>query len=377
MIPASTTLVVVVARLDVLGQPLDDDRVHRVELVCAATGARPGRPWTRLRWPRPCAMPDGYPSRIPARSPRRRLPEQGGGRGGRRRRGAAGRAGCPPYDWVAAGSARSAGRWHLRERRVRPGVAHRAGRRGLAAHGASQDAPARGGPHAPGRAAWRRTSRRASAAWWSSWASDRGGVRRRGRPARWTPGCTWSVNRRLARRDGLLAAARPATCAATPTRVLIALGRPAGGHRGAPEPASSPAWRPGAGTGGPRRFARPRAAHPVLFARCLWEELRGLRGRRRRAREVVRRNWDRAVRVRRLAPLVDVDVEDDYQAYPARVHRRRSASAALELCHGATETAGRRSVRRMIITMVVHAGRQANAHPAARAVPGAGAGQDA
>src|SRR4029078_5661984 len=35
VIPASTTLVVVVCALDALGQPLDEDRVHRVALVRA------------------------------------------------------------------------------------------------------------------------------------------------------------------------------------------------------------------------------------------------------------------------------------------------------------------------------------------------------
>ena len=70
------------------------------------------------------------------------------------------------------------------------------------------------------------------------------------------------------------------------------------------------AWRPGVALVVPVVSAT-RAAHPVLFARCLWEELRGLRGDVG-AREVVRRHWDGAVRVD-LPPLVDVDVEEDYR----------------------------------------------------------------
>jgi probable selenium-dependent hydroxylase accessory protein YqeC len=42
VIPASTTLVIVVAALDVLGRPLDAASVHRLDLVCAATGAPEG-----------------------------------------------------------------------------------------------------------------------------------------------------------------------------------------------------------------------------------------------------------------------------------------------------------------------------------------------
>ena len=72
------------------------------------------------------------------------------------------------------------------------------------------------------------------------------------------------------------------------------------------------AWRPGVALVVPVVSAT-RAAHPVLFARCLWEELRGLQGDVG-AREVVRRNWDRAVRVE-VTPLVDVDVEEDYRNY--------------------------------------------------------------
>jgi probable selenium-dependent hydroxylase accessory protein YqeC len=68
VVPASATLVVVMCGLDVLGAPLDDDRVHRVELVSAATGTAAGEPVdldcvaTALR------HAPGYISRVPRRA---------------------------------------------------------------------------------------------------------------------------------------------------------------------------------------------------------------------------------------------------------------------------------------------------------------------
>jgi CTP:molybdopterin cytidylyltransferase MocA len=56
-----------------------------------------------------------------------------------------------------------------------------------------------------------------------------------------------------------------------------------------------------------------RTGHPVLFARCLWEDLRRLEGDVG-AREVVRRHWYQAVRIQ-AAPLPDLDAEGDYRDY--------------------------------------------------------------
>jgi len=53
VVPRSTTVLVVVAALDALGQPLDESRVHRLELVAAATGRPSGTP---------SAYPDARPS---------------------------------------------------------------------------------------------------------------------------------------------------------------------------------------------------------------------------------------------------------------------------------------------------------------------------
>jgi CTP:molybdopterin cytidylyltransferase MocA len=85
------------------------------------------------------------------------------------------------------------------------------------------------------------------------------------------------------------------------------------------------AWRPGVPLVVPV-ISETRAAHPVLFARCLWEDLRGLRGDVG-AREVVQRNWDRAVRVD-VPPLFDVDVEDDYRDF---LEGRTPAQSGLEV----------------------------------------------
>lgn len=85
------------------------------------------------------------------------------------------------------------------------------------------------------------------------------------------------------------------------------------------------AWRPGVALVVPV-VSPTRAAHPVLFAQCLWEDLRGLRGDVG-ARAVVQRHWDRAARVL-VQPLADVDVEDDYRDYLAG---REPAASGLEV----------------------------------------------
>jgi len=105
VLPRLTSLVVVVAALDVLGEPLTEERIHRLELVSAASGTTVGEAVDEdtivscLRYAR------GYPSRL---------------RSGTRaavflnkvedaeRRGAAlriARRVVPPYGLVAAGSA--------------------------------------------------------------------------------------------------------------------------------------------------------------------------------------------------------------------------------------------------------------------------------
>src|SRR5262245_61547128 len=66
VIPSRTTLVVVLAALDVLGQPLTEDRVHRVELVSEAVGKRAGEILDEDAVAAALRHPGGYPSRIPS-----------------------------------------------------------------------------------------------------------------------------------------------------------------------------------------------------------------------------------------------------------------------------------------------------------------------
>jgi probable selenium-dependent hydroxylase accessory protein YqeC len=66
VIPRSTTLVIVLAALDALGRPLDAASVHRLDLVCAATGAREGDLIGPALLAAALAHPTSYPSRIRA-----------------------------------------------------------------------------------------------------------------------------------------------------------------------------------------------------------------------------------------------------------------------------------------------------------------------
>ncbi len=66
VIPSSTTLVVVVAALDVLGRPLDAASVHRLDLLCAATGAAEGVRVGPALLAAALTHPSSYPSRIGA-----------------------------------------------------------------------------------------------------------------------------------------------------------------------------------------------------------------------------------------------------------------------------------------------------------------------
>ena len=106
VLPRSTTVMVVMAALDVLGEPLDESRVHRLELTAAATGLRPGETVGEDAVVAALRHRDSYPERI--------------GHGVRAavflnkvedaaHRDAAGRMAprlMPPYHVVAAGSAR-------------------------------------------------------------------------------------------------------------------------------------------------------------------------------------------------------------------------------------------------------------------------------
>lgn len=106
VLPASTARLVVVAALDVLGAPLDEVRVHRLDLVAAAAGLAPGGTVEERHVAAALTAPGGYLSRVP-REARAGVflnkCETGAARASASRLA---RALVPPYDFVAAGSAR-------------------------------------------------------------------------------------------------------------------------------------------------------------------------------------------------------------------------------------------------------------------------------
>jgi probable selenium-dependent hydroxylase accessory protein YqeC len=103
VVPRSASLLVVLCGLDVIGTPVDGSLVHRPEVVARLTGASAVTEDALVAC---LAHPRSYPRE---RAPGRRLAvflnkaeDEGGGEAARR---VAARL-CPPYDLVAAGSAR-------------------------------------------------------------------------------------------------------------------------------------------------------------------------------------------------------------------------------------------------------------------------------
>lgn len=65
VVPLSTTLLLVLAALDVLGEPLTGERIHRLELVAAATGKHPGETVEEDAVAAALLHGPGYLSRVP------------------------------------------------------------------------------------------------------------------------------------------------------------------------------------------------------------------------------------------------------------------------------------------------------------------------
>lgn len=106
VLPASTTLVVVLAALDVLGTPLSGELVHRPEIVARLAGLRPDDPVDEDALVRCLTHPEGYPSRL---RPNLRSAVFLNKVEDDARRLASGRLAprlCPPFGSVVAGSAR-------------------------------------------------------------------------------------------------------------------------------------------------------------------------------------------------------------------------------------------------------------------------------
>jgi molybdenum cofactor cytidylyltransferase len=108
VVPRLTSLLVVVAALDVLGEPLTDERVHRLDLVCAATGTSVGEAVDEDTIVGCLRYAAGYPSRVPpgARAAVFLNKCEGDEQQAVARRIA--RRVVPPYVLVAAGAARGA-----------------------------------------------------------------------------------------------------------------------------------------------------------------------------------------------------------------------------------------------------------------------------
>jgi len=105
VVPLSATLLVVVAALDVLGQPLAEAHVHRLDRVAAAAGRAPGSVVDEDVVVAALREPSGYPSRVPPRARAGVFLNKAEGEA----LAAAGRIArrlVPPYAFVVAGSAR-------------------------------------------------------------------------------------------------------------------------------------------------------------------------------------------------------------------------------------------------------------------------------
>jgi probable selenium-dependent hydroxylase accessory protein YqeC len=106
VIASRTTVLVVVAALDVLGRPLDDRLVHRVDEVAAASGRGAGAPVDADMVVAALAWPAGYVARRPAGARAavffNKVEDAPAAAAAR---GLAGRL-VPPYERVVAGAAR-------------------------------------------------------------------------------------------------------------------------------------------------------------------------------------------------------------------------------------------------------------------------------
>jgi len=107
VVPPSTTLLLVLAALDVLGQPLAEAHVHRVDLVAAAAGRAPGSAVDEDVVVAALRDPAGYPSRVPPRARAAVFLNKAESEVALAAAGRIARRLVPPYGFVAAGSARA------------------------------------------------------------------------------------------------------------------------------------------------------------------------------------------------------------------------------------------------------------------------------
>jgi probable selenium-dependent hydroxylase accessory protein YqeC len=105
VVPSSTSLLVVVAALDVLDAGLDATRVHRLELVLSATGLAAGAPVDAVAVAAALLWPPGYPAHF--RTGRRTAAFLNKAEGAWEAAERIAARISPPYERVVAGSARA------------------------------------------------------------------------------------------------------------------------------------------------------------------------------------------------------------------------------------------------------------------------------
>jgi molybdenum cofactor cytidylyltransferase len=301
VVPASTSLLIVVLGLDALGAPLDAERVHRIERVAAVTGKSPGAPLGEADLAACLADSRSYPSRVAAGT---RMLAFLNKAEGEERLAAAERIArllVPPYEAVVAGRARdgygrrvgpaagvvlAAG---ASRRLGRPKLLLRLGDRTLLRGSVDPLLDAGLDPVVVVLGSQADEVRRGAG------LGDDPRLRVVTNPE-WAEGMASSLRRGLQECAGAGA-------------VVLALGDQTGLCADRVE-ALVEAWRSGA------RLVLPvhagRAGHPVLFSRGLWPELQQLAGDVG-AREVVLRHREEATLVE-SEPLRDIDTEADYQA---------------------------------------------------------------
>ena len=106
VVPRSSTLLLVLAALDVLGQPLGKDHVHRLDLVAAAAGRAVGGRVDEDVVVAALGEASGYPSRAPARARSAAFLNKAEDETALAAAARIARRLVPPYDFVATGSAR-------------------------------------------------------------------------------------------------------------------------------------------------------------------------------------------------------------------------------------------------------------------------------
>lgn len=112
VVPRATTLLVVMAALDVLGEPLTEERIHRLDLVCSTTGTAVGEAVDEDTVVSCLRHALGYPSRVPPGARAAVFLNKAEGEDTWQAAVRIGRRLVPPYCFVVAGSARGDG-WRV------------------------------------------------------------------------------------------------------------------------------------------------------------------------------------------------------------------------------------------------------------------------